>query len=123
MPMKVRSQKDRLRRRPCRPSTSGSFLRKISMNSPSPTVGAERLPAMWIGRSCQPLGSDAREFQGEGAASARMQGLARGLAQNCPAKTVGHDQPEVIRQQGLRKIRRHGEIEEIAEGKVIWPFA
>lgn len=78
---------------------------------------------MRIGRSCQPLGSDAREFQCERAAPARMQGLPRGLAQNCPDKTVGHDQPEVIREQGLRKIRRHGEIKQIAEGEMIRPFA
>ena len=51
-----------------------------------------------------------------------MKQIARRLANDGAAETVRHDQSRGGRYRSVRKFRRHGEEEQIAEAEIVRPF-
>src|SRR5258706_12714727 len=87
MPMKVRSQAVRHRRRPWISSAAGNFLanRFMATSDLSAAIGIEG--------ARQAFGGNHGEAQSQGAAPARSQHLALGIADDRTAEAIRHEEP------------------------------
>src|SRR5262245_22387334 len=65
----------------------------------------------------------ASEREHHGFAACCRKTLFCGLAENFRAKTIGKRQACLFWQHIMREVRRHGEIEPVAEFEIVLPFA